>query len=112
MRCAAYCTATAFNINGLLSYLRSNYSVNRYREVTHCQLVSNSNSENSDSDVFFFPYGAVVCWGLSEDREKQLLAELREFEVQPVDPIEDDVFSYEYGKQAKIEEDEIILPER
>lgn len=38
---------------------------------------------------------------------------VRRFELESADPIEDDVFSYEYGSpgsQAKVEEDEITLP--
>lgn len=106
MRCVAYCTSTAFDNAGLLGYLRANYSISRYREVLHIQL------RPEDADVFFFPYGALVCWGLELEEERQILQNIREFEQKHVEPIEDDIFSYEYGTQAKIEEDEIILPER
>ncbi len=112
MRCAAYCIATAFDNNGLLSYLKSQYTVTRYREVLHVQVKPGS---NEDSDVFFFPYGSVVCWGLDEHLERDLLQTIRRFSLQHVDPIEDDVFSYEFGEegsQAKIIEDEITLPDR
>lgn len=104
MRCAAYCTATAFDNVGLLNYLRSNYTVSRYREVLHIQL------RPHDADVFFFPFGAIVCWGLDISEERQILQSVREYEQQHVDPIEDDIFTYEYGSQAKIQDDEIILP--
>jgi len=110
MRCVAYCTATAFELNGLIAYLKSNYAVVRFREVLHVQL-----DPTKESDIFFFPYGSVVCWGLDPTLEHQLLSNIRPFALQQVDPIEDDVFSYAYGalgQQAKIEEDEIILPER
>ncbi len=106
MRCVAYCTATGFDTAGLLGYLRSNYTVSRYREVLHIQL------RPTDADVFFFPYGALVCWGLELSEERQILQSIREFEQQHVEPVEDDVFTYEYGTQAKIVDDEIILPER
>ncbi len=106
MRCVAYCTSTSFDTVGLLGYLRSNYTVNRYREVLHIQI------SGPDSDVFFFPYGALVCWGLDVAEENTIMHEIRSFEQQHQEPVEDDVFTYEYGTQAKIEEDEIILPER
>lgn len=134
MRCAAYCIATAFDNNGLLSYLKSQYPVTRYREVFHIQLKGDASSEDanlkdgnskdgnpkdinpkSESDVFFFPYGAIVCWGLDEHLERDLIQTVRRFAIQPVEPIEDDVFSYEFGEpgaQAKIVEDEITLPNR
>lgn len=106
MRCVAYCTATAFDTAGLLGYLRSNYTVSRYREVLHIQL------RPTDADVFFFPYGSLVCWGLEIEEERQILAAVREFEQQHVEPVEDDIFTYEYGTQPKIQEDEITLPDQ
>lgn len=106
MRCAAYCTATSFNIPNLLPYLRTHYGVNRFREVLHIHYPS------AESDVFLFPYGAIVCWGMRDDLERRLLQELRPFEVQQdLDIIEDDIFSYQYGENAAIEEDEITLPD-
>lgn len=104
MRCVAYCTSTGFDNVGLLGHLRANYTVARYREVLHIQL------RPSDADVFFFPYGSLVFWGVEISEERQILEAVREFELKRVEPIEDDVFSYEYGTQPKIEEDEIILP--
>src|SRR5690348_4509343 len=114
MRCAAYCIATAFDNNGLLSYLKSQYPVTRYREVFHIQLKEDANPK-SESDVFFFPYGAIVCWGLDEHLERDLIQTVKRFAIQQVEPVEDDIFSYEYGEpdsQAKIVEDEITLPNR
>ena len=114
MRCIAYCTATAFDNARLLSYLKSTYTVSRYREVIHVRLESElENEDNSiEGDVFFFPYGAVVCWGLDEEKERKLLHDIRSFEVQHLEVIEDDIFEYSYGSQAKIQDDDIILPER
>ncbi len=118
MRCAAYCTATAFDIPRLLNYLRTNYGATRLREVIHIkipvmeQLETEENAESKGADVFFFPYGAVVCWGLRDDQERRLLQEIREYEQQHLEVIEDDMFSYIYGEQAKIEDDEITLPDK
>lgn len=120
MRCVAYCTSTAFDMSRLLSYLKAKYPFTRYREVFHIQLPSKGQNEG---DVFFFPYGAIVCWGLEESQEQILLPEIREFEQQHLEQIESDVFSYIYGPPpsnannqnpvvlAKIEDDEIILPD-
>jgi uncharacterized Rmd1/YagE family protein len=111
MRSAAYCTATSFDTNGLLTYLKSQYPLTRYREVIHVQV-----KPDSESDAFFFPYGSVVFWGLDQSLERDFLESIRRFEIQRVEPIEDDVFTYEYAEpgspQAKIEEDEITLPDR
>lgn len=108
MRCVAYCTSTSFDIVRLLSYLKSKYSVTRYREVLHIR----KGNTPDEGDVFFFPFGAYVCWGLDEDEEKEVLQEFSPFEVQKIEVLEEDVFYYSYGDAAKIYDDEITLPDR
>lgn len=118
MRCVGYCTATSFNIPELLPYLRTHYGVERFREVIHIHYpfeqrieVGQEERSGKEGDVFFFPYGALVCWGLRDDLERKLLQEIRAFEIQQdVDLLEVDILSYHYGEQAAIEEDEITLP--
>ena len=116
MRVVAYCTSTGFNINKLAAYLKSSYRATRIREVLHThisfkqQTADKVESEEKGGDVFFFPFGALVCWGLSEDQEQQILEEIRPFEQQRIDLLEEDVFYYIYGEQAKSEDDEIVLP--
>jgi len=115
MRCIAYCTSTAFDTARLLTYLKSLYLVTRFREVLHIKLETTTPSSTlvqKESDVFFFPFGAIVCWGLDEDTERQLLRDIRPFEQQHLEVIEDDIFDYIYGEQPKIVDDEIVLPER
>jgi len=105
-RCVAYCTALSFDLVKLISYFKSSYPVTRYRDVVHVPLVAKG------GDVFIFSYGAIVCWGLENRDEREILKELKPFEQQSLDVLEDDVFHYLYGDQAKIEDDEITLPDR
>lgn len=116
MRCVAYCTSTSFDMARLLSYLKPNYSVSRFREVLHIQKGVKQHPETGqkEGDIFFFPFGAIVCWGLEKEEEHHVLQEFHPFEHQRLEVIEEDVFSYVYGtdEQAKIEDDEITLPER
>jgi len=111
MRCSAYCTATSFDTAKLSAHLKSHYKAQRFREVFHIKL-NTSNENNSGGDIFFFPYAAIVCWGIEEEQEKSLLAELKEFEYQPVDQICDDLFTFSYGTTASIKEDDIVLPNK
>lgn len=113
MRCVAYCTSTAFDTAKLLGYLKSTYEVSRFREVLHIRKNSllGSKTVAQEGDIFFFPFGALVCWGLNESEERSVLQEFSPFEQQRIDVIEEDVFSYLYGDQAKVIEDEIILPD-
>jgi len=115
MRCVAYCTATAFDTTRLIGYLKSSYGVTRFREVLHIQMHTNNPADGTQpeaGDVFFFPFGALVCWGLKEEAERQILGTLKLFELSRLEVIEEDVFYYTYGELAKIEDDEIVLPDR
>lgn len=105
LRCAAYCTSIAYDTNRLINYLKPSYTLTRYREVVHVRM------NKAESDVFYFPFGAMVCWGLTEDEERTLRAEVKNFEQEHLDVMEDDIFYYHYGSEAKIEEDEITLPQ-
>jgi uncharacterized Rmd1/YagE family protein len=104
MHCAAYTVGQNFHIKDLFSYLKSKYTVNRMREVLHV-------SYQKGEDVFFFPYGPVVLWGLSEAREQEVLTEVKPF-LQSIAAVpEDDEMSFSYGNKPKIQDDEIILPD-
>jgi uncharacterized Rmd1/YagE family protein len=74
--------------------------------VIHTQLLE---GQTPKGDVFFFSYGALVCWGCTEEEEKQVLEGVREFEKEPLGRTELDEFTYAYGDLPKIEEDEIFL---
>lgn len=106
MRCTPYCTATEYDTVRLINYLKSSYTVTRYREVLHIQV------NKEEGDVFFFPYGAIVCWGLDLIQENAIREEIKPFEQQHLEAVEEDTFFYIYSAQAKIEEDEIMLPDR
>lgn len=119
MRVVAYCTSTGFKTNKLAAYLKTAYGVTRIREVLHTHIspeqtaidkMASGDKAHQDSDIFFFPFGALVCWGLSEEQERQILKDIRPFEQQRLDLLEEDVFYYIYGEEAKIEDDEIVLP--
>jgi uncharacterized Rmd1/YagE family protein len=63
-------------------------------------------------DIFYFPYGSTVCWGLSKEDEEKFLSEVRPYEQQALDSQEVDTFSYTLGEAPKISKDEIILHSR
>jgi uncharacterized Rmd1/YagE family protein len=65
------------------------------------------------SELFFFDYGVVVCWGLTEPQEKYVLSLLVPFEQEKLDAdeIETEEFRYQYRphSQARIFNDIITL---
>jgi len=75
------------------------------REILHIEVVS----ETGIGHAFYFPYGSIVCWNIPNEKELQLIEEIKPFEENSND-IEKDEFTYIYGETPKIVEDEIILP--
>src|SRR4029077_12497296 len=91
----------------LFESLRHRFKSTLYRDVIHIEVPT----LNQIGDVFYFPYGAVVCWNISKETSLQFLEETRPFESQRYDEIETDEFTYIYDANTppKIVEDEIIL---
>jgi uncharacterized Rmd1/YagE family protein len=106
MRCTCYCTASSYDIPRLFQYLQRLGSTQLFRDVIHIQI---KEDKQMKGDIFYFSYGAVVCWSFSEEEEKEILQSLKDFEKEPLSKIELDEFTFIYGDTIKIEEDEIFL---
>ena len=105
MRCSGYCTASSYDIPRLFQTLGKLGPVQLYKDTLHFQM---REEKKIRGDIFYFSYGAVVFWGLSQEEERRFLNDLKEYERDP-SPRTEDEFSYIYGDPMKIEEDEIIL---
>lgn len=103
MYCSAYCTASSFNTTKLFEYLKAKYGARRYREVIYAEIGS--------TEVFFFPYAASVFWGINGNDALAILQEVEQFEFHPFKPVCEDQFSFQYGNNLSIEDDEITLPD-
>jgi uncharacterized Rmd1/YagE family protein len=106
MRCTTYCTASSFDIPKLFQSLSGEHSVQLFRDVVY---VAIKKERQHVKDIFYFSYGVIVYWGMSEEEELQDLAALKEFEKDPSSKIELDEFTYIYSSNMRIEEDEILL---
>jgi len=106
MRCTGYCTASSYDITRLFQHLHPQGSSQLYRDLIHTQA---KEERRSKGDIFYFSYGVVVCWGFTVEEEHQILAALRDFERESNPKPELDEFTFVYGDNMKIEEDEIIL---
>lgn len=108
MDCVAYCTSTYYQIKPLFESLRSRFKVTSFKDVLHIEVPV----DGAKGDIFFFSYGAMVCWNMTKEASFRFLEEVRDFEYQRYDEIEIDEFTYQYdlNSSPKIVEDEIILP--
>lgn len=107
MDCFAFCTASSYALKPLYEFLRTTYSSTYYRDLIHIEL-----TEPQNVDIFFFSFGAMVTWGTSKEQTTEFLKQIAPFEQQPNEELEIDEFTYFYGDQAKIYEDEICLTDQ
>lgn len=106
MRCTSYCTASAYDMPRLQQILKTQGTTQLYRNVYHLQI---KKEKQVKGDAFYFHYGAVVFWGFLPEEEQELLKDLKEFEREPVGKIEIDEFTFGFGQNMRIEEDQITL---
>lgn len=106
MDCCAFCTAASYKIKPLIESLRGKYKCTLYKEVAHVEVPY----EGTNCDIFYFPYGAVVCWGIPKEKGAFFLGLVQEFEHQHSNEIETDEFTYVKGEAPKVIDDEITLP--
>lgn len=105
MRCYFSCTADSYDLAGIHAALGGRYKSHLYRGVLHIEVPSHAEMGN----VFCFPYGCIVCWGLTAEEEVQFSNEVKPFENKPLKSPVVDVFTYKKGNASKIVNGEIIL---
>jgi uncharacterized Rmd1/YagE family protein len=107
MICRAFCTASSYSIKSLYDYFkRLGAEATQYRDVIHFKVPG-----EQPGDLFFFNYGSIVLWGLSEEQCQIYLQLVKGFEEQPVEEIDSDEFTFDFGKKPQVIDDEIILPD-
>ena len=106
MRCTTYCTASAYDITRLFQSLQKFGSTQLFRDCIHVVI---KDDRKPKGDIFYFSYGCVVLWGFTEEEEQTILSSLKESEKDPISKPEMDEFTFSYGENMRIEEDEIIL---
>jgi uncharacterized Rmd1/YagE family protein len=108
MDCCAFCTAASYKIKPLLDSFRGSYKAALYKDAVHIEVIQ----EGHSADIFYFSYGAMVCWGMNKEQGAKWIEEIKQFEHQHLDEMETDEFTYVYGEIPKIVEDEIVLPDK
>lgn len=83
------------------------YLTSIHRQVIHVEVPTS----NGKGNIFYFPYGCIVMWGLTEQEEKGYLNELKSYETGRLEHVETDIFTFIIGESSKIHKDEIVLPD-
>ena len=106
-RCTAYCTASSYNMRGLIKWLRDSRKIyhtkpklfdeclytpfiytdwRRDKRFEHENIIRLDEEggeikvSDKQPDLFIFEYGVVVLWGFTEREEKSLLNDIDRFE--------------------------------
>jgi len=109
MRCTTYCTASAYDMPRLFQSLQTFGSAQLFRDCIHLLI---KEDRKPKGNIFYFTYGCVVLWDFSEHEERAILDSLKEFSKDALLKPEMDEFTYVYGDNMRIEEDEICLPNK
>lgn len=109
MRCTSFSTASAYDLPRLNQALQALGTTQLFRNVLHLQY---KHEKLVKGDVFFFSYGTVVFWGFTIQEEQDLLKILKDYEKESIGKMEIDEFTFAIGQQMKIEEDQILLPNK
>lgn len=98
MRCVSYCTARAYHIPRMAAFFKNQngHQTKLYRDVLHLSFL------HKRGDVFLFPQGCVVFWGLRRHEELSLLESLTPFAISPLEKIEMDSFCFRIGEKTRI----------
>ncbi len=101
MRCTSYSTAGSYNLLSLFQSLQKKEKAQLFRNVLHIQ--------KNKGHIFYFSYGVIVCWGLTEKEELLTITQLKKYEDNTYQSAEIDEFTYNYGDAMRISDDDITL---
>jgi uncharacterized Rmd1/YagE family protein len=102
-RCIAVCHAKRFDFEALKTHLPETHRATFYRDAIYLE---------EEGDIFVFPYGVMVFWGLELDTEKRLIEEVGPYSIETLDHPVSDTFQYTLdNEQNRIHEDFIYLTE-
>lgn len=98
MRCVSYCTARSYQISAMQNFFKNQtgHHTKLYKDVLHLSFL------HRRGDVFFFPQGCVVLWGLRRYEELILLASLKAYAISPLERPEVDSFCFRIEEKTNI----------
>lgn len=97
MRCVAFCTAESYKMSSITTLFKGkNFETKMYRGVFYVK------NRITQAEMFFFPIGCFVTWGLTNQQESDLEETIKASEINRLKIIETDRFIYTYGKKTQL----------
>ncbi len=103
MRCISYCIAKALKIADIHAFFKplTNFQTKLFRNVLHIA-VSDHLPLNHSGDIFCFPQGCIIFWGLRRAQELEFLALIEKFSDSLLEKTEMDSFSFHMDTETKL----------
>lgn len=102
MQCNAFCSADSYQMNLLYKFLKKeNYNLQKFRDSFYIPV--------EEGHVFFFSYGCVVFWELTEEQITHILKNLKPFENESLSKPNSDSYFVVEGSVNRVYQNEIIL---
>eukprot|EP01102_Stenamoeba_stenopodia_P000787 TRINITY_DN10735_c0_g1_i2.p1 TRINITY_DN10735_c0_g1~~TRINITY_DN10735_c0_g1_i2.p1 ORF type:complete len:292 (+),score=86.51 TRINITY_DN10735_c0_g1_i2:59-934(+) len=115
-RVKAFCTADEYDFDELTKYLSKHHVTTFLSDTTlHIRKIVKHGVEEATtadeitSDIFYFKNGCIVAWGSTPEEEKQLLAEVRQFEKKPSDLPESEEMEWLLGAQSGLKHGSVLV---
>lgn len=96
-RVTGYCTSEQINIRELCKELQNTPNFTKATMYFGECLYTCYTSKDENFDLFFFEYGVVIFWGLSEYQESVLLKNMRLYEINSYDASRVEIESFKFG---------------
>lgn len=86
-------------------FILENYRSAKFRDVLRLEL--------DEGEVWLFVYGALILWGVSEERKQSLISRLQDLVEDPLEKAEYERYKFDFdGGELKIHQDRVSLPDR
>ncbi|MEK6733644.1 MAG: RMD1 family protein [Pseudomonadota bacterium] len=102
MQSKAFCTADSYQMSHLYKYFKKeDYKLKKFPDVFYTPV--------NNGHAFFFSYGCVVFWELSDDEINSLLQKIKNFENDHLPKPNSDSYFIVKGETNKVYQNEIYL---
>lgn len=113
MRCATYCVGQEYDVDHLVKLLISHGREPKFFDEV-IQTQRETDSPDSVIEVFYYPFGCISIWGVSEGEEKAIIEETAAAIIGKTKDYSLDIIYYRYDVEASRthideEKNEIIL---
>ena len=99
-RCFAYSYSKSFQMKAIKESLLEKHKVTKFDKVLHIRKIDPAVDE-TEGDIFIFPYGVIVTWGLTKELEEEFVKSLTPFLDEHLGAVDDDLYTYNYDEVAK-----------